>query len=87
MLCKRCGKQFDLAELRPPSLFLRLIASPFFLPLLLKSGVLRGEFNSLYCRPCRRQLNVSFFFIAFLVIVFGAVFTLQKLGLVGRGAP
>ena len=87
MLCKRCGKEFDRAELQPASLVLRLIAAPFFLPLLLKSGGLRGEVNALYCRPCRRQLNVSFFFVAFMVIVFGTVFALQKLGLAGRGAP
>jgi hypothetical protein len=86
MLCKRCGNDFDQADLRPPSLILRLLAAPFFLALLLKSRALRGEVAALYCRPCRRQLNVSFLFIAFLVVVFGTVLVLQKLGLVGGGA-
>ena len=47
MLCKRCGGEFDRADLRPPSLALRLLAAPYFLPLLLKSGALRGEINAL----------------------------------------
>ena len=76
MQCKRCGGDFDPADLRPPSLVLRLLAAPFFLPLLLKSGALRGEVNALYCRPCRRRLNVSFFFVAFLVVVFGTIYAL-----------
>jgi hypothetical protein len=87
MLCKRCGKDFDRAELRRPSLVLRLLAAPFVLLLMLKSGVVRGEVNALYCRPCRRQLNVSFLFIAFLVVVFGTIIALQKLGVVGPARP
>jgi hypothetical protein len=87
MLCRRCGNDFDRADLRPPSLVLRLLAAPFFLPFLIKSGVVRGEVNALYCRTCRRQLNVSFLFIAFMVVVVATVFALQKLGLAGRGAP
>jgi len=86
MLCKRCRKDFDRADLRPPSLALRLLAAPFFLPLLLRSGVLRGEFDALYCRRCRRQLNVSFIFVAFLVVVFGTLWLLQRLGLAGGRA-
>ena len=83
MLCKRCGEDFDLAGLRPPSLILRLLSAPFFLPLLLKSRALRGEVNAVYCRPCRRPLNVGFFFVAFLVVVVLTVFAFQKLGLSG----
>jgi hypothetical protein len=87
MLCKRCGTDFDRADLRPPSLVLRVLSAPFLLLLLLKSGVVRGEVNALYCRPCRRQLNVSFFFIAFLVVIFGTIWVLQKLGMAGARAP
>jgi hypothetical protein len=81
MLCKRCGKAFDRAELRPPSLVLRLLAAPVFLLLMLNSGGVRGEVNALYCQPCRRQLNVCFLFVAFLVVVVGMMIALQKLGL------
>lgn len=87
MLCQRCGKDFDRADLRPPFLVLRLLAAPFLLPLLLKSEVLRGEVNALYCRPCRRQLNVSFLFIAFMGVLFGTIWVLQKFGLAGGRAP
>jgi len=87
MQCKRCRQDFEQADLGPPSRVLRLLAAPFFLLLLLKSGVVRGEFNALYCRRCRRQLNVSFFFVAFMVLVVGTVWVLQRLGLAGGKAP
>jgi hypothetical protein len=87
MQCNRCKKEFDRADLRPPSMVLRFLAAPFFLPLLLKSRALRGEVNALYCRPCRRQLNVSFFFIAFLVVLIGAIWAIQRFGLAGGGPP
>jgi hypothetical protein len=69
MQCKRCGHEFDRDDLRPPSTLLRLLAAPFFVFLMFKSALVRGEFNALYCRPCRRQLNACFLFIAFMVIV------------------
>ncbi|MHB1559300.1 MAG: hypothetical protein ACYC61_17760 [Isosphaeraceae bacterium] len=87
MKCKRCGGEFDRADLRPPSMILRVLAAPFFLPLLLRSGAVRGEISALYCRPCRRQLNISFLFIAFLVLVFGTIYVLQKLGISGPPVP
>lgn len=80
MFCKRCGKEFDRAELRPPSLVLRLLAAPFLL-FMLRSRVVRGEVTALYCRPCRRSLNVSFLFVAFMVVVVGTVLLLQYLGI------
>ncbi len=86
MLCKRCGKDFDVAELRRPSLVLRVLAAPVLFLLMLRSGSVRGEVNAFYCRPCRRQLNASFLFIAFMVIVFGTIYVLQKFGLAG-GRP
>ena len=84
MLCERCGEDFDRSVLRPPSLPLRLVAAPFFF--LMKSRVVRGEVNALYCPPCRRQLNVCFMFIAFLVVVSLTVYLLQRLGFAGGGA-
>jgi hypothetical protein len=84
MLCKRCGQDFDRRDLKPPSLVLRLLAAPFLVFLMLKSGGIRGEMTGLYCRLCRRQINVSIVFIAFMVVVIGTVFLLQKLGSAGR---
>src|SRR5690349_12904232 len=80
VLCARCRKEFPPHELRPASKVLRLLAFPFFLRNLLRSGPLRGEYTASYCRPCRRQLNVSYFFAAFLVIVFAIIFCVQKFG-------
>ncbi len=90
MLCKRCGRDFDMSDLRPPSLILRLLAAPFFLPFLVKSGVLRQEITAYYCRPCRRQLSFCFFFgafMAFVVIFMGMIIVMQKLGLIARRVP
>jgi hypothetical protein len=81
MQCRRCGGEFDVNDLRPPSTLLRLLAAPYFLMLLLRSSTLRGEVTALYCRPCRRQLNVCFFFIAFLVVLFGSMQLVSYLGL------
>jgi hypothetical protein len=86
VLCKRCGNDVDLAELRPPSLVLRLLGAPVLLVLMLRSGAVRGEINALYCQACRRRLNASFLFIAFMVIVFRTIYVLQKFGLAG-GQP
>ena len=69
MKCYRCQQDFDRAELRPPSLLLRILAAPYFL-LVLKLLAFGGELTAVYCRPCRRRLNVCFLFIAFLVVVF-----------------
>jgi hypothetical protein len=79
--CGRCRGVFDVNDLRPPSTLLRLLAAPYFLMLLLRSSTLRGEVTALYCRPCRRQLNVCYFFIAFLVVLFGAMQLVPYLGL------
>ena len=70
-------------ELRPPSLVLRVLALPVFFYLLFKSRVLRGEYAAGYCRPCRRQMNVAMFFIAFMVVVMETIIVLQNLGLIG----
>lgn len=79
--CRRCRGEFDANDLRPPSTLLRLLAAPYFLMLSPQSSTLRGEVTALYCRPCRRQLNVCFFFIAFLVVLFGGMQLAQYLGL------
>ena len=81
--CKRCGKVFDRGELRLPSLVLRVLAMPGLLPFLLKSSVVQHEFGALYCRPCRRQLNVCFFFLAFVLVLMCALKAAQLLGLLG----
>jgi hypothetical protein len=65
---------------------LRLLSAPYFVPLFLRSGMLRSEFNARYCRPCRRQVNVSLLFIAFLVVIFATTIAIQKLGMVGGAA-
>ncbi len=85
MVCKRCGKDFDPSVLRPPSLLLRLVAAPFLF-FLMRSRVVRGEVHALYCPRCRRQLNVCFLFIAFLVVVSLTVYVLQRLGFAGGRA-
>jgi hypothetical protein len=79
--CGRCRGEFDANDLRPPSTLLRLLATPYFLMLSRQSSTLRGEATALYCRPCRRQLNVCFFLIAFLIILFGTMKLAQNLRL------
>ncbi len=79
--CRRCRGEFDANDLGPPSLLLRLLAAPYFIMLSRQSSTLREETTAHYCRPCRRQLNVCFLFIAFLVVVFGTVQLVQYLGL------
>lgn len=86
MQCERCRHEFPQSELRPPSLILRCLAAPYFIKALLISKAFRGEYSSLYCRTCRRQLNVYFFFFAFLFILITSVFVLQKNGLIGVNA-
>jgi hypothetical protein len=81
MQCRRCRNEFDTNNLRPPSALLRVLAAPYFLMLLLRSSTLPEEATGLYCRPCRRQLNVCFFFIAFLVVLFGGMQLVAYLGL------
>ncbi|MDB5344719.1 MAG: hypothetical protein JWP89_3096 [Schlesneria sp.] len=81
MQCRRCRGEFDANDLRPPSTMLRLLAAPYLLMLSRQSSTLRGEATALYCRPCRRQLNVCFFFIAFLVVLFGTMQLAPYLGL------
>jgi hypothetical protein len=84
--CQRCRKPFDRADLRPVSLIMRLFAAPAFLFFMVHSGTLRREFVALYCRPCRRQLNFCFFFMAFCVVLFVTTWALQSLGILGAKA-
>src|SRR5262245_20929675 len=64
MQCPRCKKEFASAELRPPAGLLRLVALPiqFVFPV-------GSEIHASYCRPCRRSMNFTLFFVGFFVVV------------------
>jgi hypothetical protein len=79
--CQRCGKHFDRTDLRQPSLILRLIAAPALFFFVIHSGLVGGEVMALYCRPCRRQLNFIFFFLAFCVVLGVIAWAVEKLKL------
>ena len=87
MHCQRCSQEFPESELKPPSLILRTLALPFFAMFLLRSRAVGGELTAVYCRPCRRQLNVCIFFVAFLVVTMGTVMLLLQLGIIEPRPP
>ncbi len=68
MRCTRCKHEFADEDLRPPSMVLRVFAFPYLL--LMQSGSVLKESNAVYCRPCRRQMNVCLLFLGFLVGLF-----------------
>lgn len=82
MQCSHCGKQFRQNELAPPSTILAIFSLPLFIGAVFKSRNLRGEFTSLYCKPCRRAINVCLFFVAFMVVLIGGMMIAQKFGLI-----
>jgi hypothetical protein len=87
MHCQRCSHEFPPAELKPPSLILRVLGLPFFFLLALCPPAAHREFFANYCRPCRRQLNVCIFFAAFMVVTMGTVMLLMQLGIIEPARP
>ena len=75
MRCARCKKDCLEGELHAPSLLLRIVAFPYLF--LMHSVSVANESKAAYCKPCRRQLNVSLFFLGFIVLLF-ALMTITR---------
>lgn len=62
--CKRCGNECDEGEAKQLAAWLRLTCLPLF---ALRSQILVREAKAVYCKRCRRSMNVTLFFIVFMI--------------------
>lgn len=73
-ICARCKKNFPQDELKAPPLFLQILAFPLYL----KSFQTAKEAHSKYCPMCRRSVNASLFFVAFIITVIVVFLVIKK---------
>lgn len=73
-ICARCQKNFPLDELKAPPFLLQIFAFPLYL----KSMQTAKEACSKYCPKCRRSVNASLFFVAFVIIIIVGFLIVKK---------
>jgi hypothetical protein len=66
MQCARCKKSFDDEELRRPTRLLRLATLPVLIVMMGRVTLVQ-EAMARYCGRCRHNINISLFFIVFMI--------------------